>query len=192
MMNALVLNGSTTKDSEIDKLYSSLIEEIKQNNFNVESLLLRDVKISPCQGCFECWVKTPGICRIDDFGREIAKKMIQSNLILHFTPITFGGYSSELKKVIDRFIPTLLPFFTKLAGEIHHKQRYEHRASIIVVGFLDKPDKVKESVFQKLVHRNSLNMEAPLHDVIIYTKDRDQPEFLKEFKMILKKVEGNV
>ncbi|MFW9942784.1 MAG: flavodoxin family protein [Candidatus Thorarchaeota archaeon] len=189
-MKALLLNGSTTKDSEMDMLYSSLIEELKQNDFDVESILLRDVEVAACQGCFDCWVKTPGECKIDDSGREIAKKMVQTNLILHFTPITFGGYSSELKKVLDRFIPTILPFFTKRAGEIHHKQRYEKRASIIVVGFLDKPDKVKESVFRKLVHRNSLNMEAPSHNVIIYTKSGDKTEFLNEFKKILKQVEA--
>ncbi|MFX1355893.1 MAG: flavodoxin family protein [Promethearchaeota archaeon] len=190
MINALLLNGSITEDSEIDLLYSSIVEEIKRRDYNVESILLRDVKVAACQGCFDCWVKTPGECKIDDSGREIAKKMVQTNLILHFTPITFGGYSSELKKVIDRFIPTILPFFTKRAGEIHHKQRYEKRASIIVVGFLDKPDKAKESVFRKLVHRNSLNTEAPHHNVIIYTKNGDQTEFLNEFKKILKKVEA--
>lgn len=191
MMKALLLNGSITHDSEIDMLYSSIIEEIRQNNFDIESILLRDVNVAACQGCFDCWVKTPGECKIDDYGREIAKKMVQSNLILHFTPITFGGYSSELKKAIDRFIPTILPFFTKHKGEIHHKQRYEKRASIIVVGFLEKPDKVKESLFQKLVYRNSLNMEAPIHDVIIYTKNGDQNQLLIQLRKILKNMEGD-
>ncbi|MFX1259179.1 MAG: flavodoxin family protein, partial [Promethearchaeota archaeon] len=190
MMNALLLNGNTTEDSEIDMLYYSIVEEIKRCDFNVESILLRDVKVTACQGCFDCWVKTPGECKIDDSGREIARKMVQSNLILHFTPITFGGYSSEIKKVIDRFIPTILPFFTKRAGEIHHKQRYEKRASIIVIGFLDKPDKVKESVFRELTYRNSLNMEGPYHEVLIYIKNGDQTEFLHQFKKILKKVGG--
>lgn len=189
MMKALLLNGSISEVREIDMLYSSIIEEIKRNNYDVESILLKEVKVSACQGCFECWVKTPGECKIDDLGRKIAKKMVQSNLILHFTPITFGGYSSELKKVIDRFIPTILPFFTKREGEIHHKQRYKKRAAIIVVGYLDKPDKVKETVFKKLIYRNSLNMEAPSHDVIIFVKNQDPTEFLDKFNKILEKAE---
>jgi multimeric flavodoxin WrbA len=191
-MKALLLNGSSSEDNEIDELYSSIIEEIKQRNFDVESILLREVKVAACQGCFECWVKTPGECKTDDFGRDVAKKNVQSNLILHFTPITFGGYSSELKKVIDRFIPNILPFFRKYKGEIHHKQRYMNRAPIIVVGILDKPDKKKETVFKELVYRNSLNMDAPSHDVIIYTKNDDPKEFLNNFKLILKKVEVNI
>jgi multimeric flavodoxin WrbA len=189
-MKALLLNGSTIKDSEMDLLYSSLIEELKQNRFDIESFLLRNVKVAACQGCFECWVKTPGECKIDDFGRKFAKKLVQSNLVLHFTPITFGGYSSELKKVIDRFIPTILPFFTKRAGEIHHKQRYGKRPSIIVIGYLDKPDEKKESVFIELAYRNSFNMEGPYHEVLVYVKNGDQTKFLNNFKKILKKVGG--
>ena len=189
MMKALLLNGTISEDSEIDMLYSSIIEELKQNNFNIDSVLLRDVNIAACQGCFECWVKTPGECKIDDYGRELAKKIVQSNLIFHFTPITFGGYSSELKKVIDRFIPTILPFFTRQTGEIHHKQRYKNRAPIIVIGFLDNPDKVKENLFKKLVYRNSLNMEAPSHNLLIYSKNVDPKEFLNIFTQLLKNVE---
>ena len=76
--------------------------------------------------------------------------MVQSNLIIHFTLITFGGYSSELKKVIDRFIPTILPFFTKRNGEIHHKYRYGKRGSIIAVGVLDTPNEEKEAIFKEV------------------------------------------
>ena len=96
-MKALVLDGSLTKDSDIDIIYSSIIKELESKGFDIETILLQNTKVAPCQGCFDCWVKTPGECRTDDDGREIAKKMVQSQLIIHFTPITFGGYSSELK-----------------------------------------------------------------------------------------------
>jgi len=185
-MKALLLDGRLHDD--FDMIHASISEDLERNGFEVESILLRDIKVAACQGCFECWVKTPGECKINDHGREIAKKMVQSNLIIHFTPIIFGGFSSELKKVIDRFIPTILPFFTKRKGETHHKYRYEKRASIIAVGVLDKPDDEKETVFEELVYRNSLNMGGPIHEAIIYIKNQDKDDFTHEFAKILKKV----
>jgi multimeric flavodoxin WrbA len=81
-MKALVLDGSLTKDSDIERLYASILEELESKGFEIETILLQDIKVAPCQGCFDCWVKTPGECRTDDEGREIAKKMVQSQLFI--------------------------------------------------------------------------------------------------------------
>ena len=190
-MKALILDGNLKEDSDIDPLYSSVIEEIEKKGFEVESITLRNVSVAACQGCFDCWVKTPGECRTDDYGRDVAEKMVQSNLIVHFTPIIFGGYSSEIKKVIDRFIPTISPFFTKRNGETHHIHRYQKRAAIIAIGFLDKPDNEQQKVFKDLVFRNSLNMGAQIHKGIIYIKGQRMDDFIKELHTILEKVEVN-
>jgi len=49
-------------------------------------------------GCFGCWNKTPGTCVMKDDSAKIAKAVVNSDLLIFLTPITFGGYSSELKK----------------------------------------------------------------------------------------------
>ncbi len=187
-MKALLFNGYSNHDLDAETICPIIIEELNRNGFEVEHIVLRDINVSACQGCFDCWVKTPGECKINDYGREIIKKIIHSNLIIHFTPITFGGYSSELKKVMDRFLPILLPFLTKRNGETHHKYRYKIRSSIIAIGVLNKPNKEKESIFKELVYRNSLNMGAPVHEAIIYTKNQNKNDFTSEFVKILKKV----
>lgn len=188
-MKALLLNGFSNNDFDAEKISSLIVEELKRNGFEVEQIILRDFDVAACQGCFDCWVKNPGECRTDDYGREVAKKMVQSSLIIHFTPITFGGYSSELKKVVDRFLPNVLPFFTKRNGETHHNYRYEKRGSIIAIGVLEHPDEEKEAIFRELIYRNSLNMGAPVHEAIIYTKNQNKTDFMSEFAKILKKVE---
>jgi multimeric flavodoxin WrbA len=191
-MKALLLNGILKDDPDFEMISSSIIELLEGNGFETEQIILKNVKVTPCQGCFECWVKTPGECKTDDNGRAIAKKIVQSNLIIHFTPIIFGGYSSELKKVLDRFIPTILPFFTSRNRETHHKYRYDNRGSIIAVGVMDKPDEEKEATFKELVYRNSLNMGAPVHKAIVYIKNQNTNAFLSEFSHLLKKVEERV
>ncbi|MFX0048588.1 MAG: hypothetical protein ACFE8G_10530, partial [Candidatus Hermodarchaeota archaeon] len=97
-----------------------------------------------------------------------------------------------LKKVMDRFIPDILPFFTKRSGETHHNYRYENRSSIIAVGALEKPNREKESTFKELVYRNSLNMGAPVHEAIIYSKNLNKDDFINQFTNILEKVEGKI
>ncbi len=189
MKNALILNGTRKEDAEINAIYSNIINVLESNNWNVNSNLLREKKVAPCQGCFDCWLKTPGECKIHDEGRDIAKYMVQSDLIIHLTEITFGGYSSEMKKVMDRFIPNILPFFKKIKGEVHHKQRYEKRASIIVMGFLTEPDKEQEAVFKELIYRNSINMLAPIHEVLIFVKGQAMDFIIKNFNDILNQIE---
>ena len=188
-MKCILLNGSRTDDAEIDNLYQSIIEELMSRGWDASSHILRNIDIAPCQGCFDCWIKTPGVCRIDDISRDITGEMVHGQLIIHFTPITFGGYSSEIKKVLDRFIPVLLPFFQKVKGEIHHKFRYERRPSILVIGCLEHPDEEEQSTFKTLVSRNSHNMGAPIHEALIYTKGQVASDFLTEFTRILSEVE---
>jgi multimeric flavodoxin WrbA len=187
MLKALLLDGRSNDDYDI--VCSSMIEVLDKEGFEVAPILLREANVAACQGCFECWVKSPGECKIDDYSREVSKKMVQSDLIIHFTPITFGGYSSTIKYVIDRFIPNILPFFTKRNGETHHKYRYKKRAAIIAVGFMEESNEEEESTFKDLVYRNTLNMGAPIHEPIIFIKNQNKNDFLIEFSDILEKVE---
>jgi hypothetical protein len=122
---------------------------------------LRDLDVAPCRGCFGCWVKTPGVCIIDDVGREIAKTVARSELLVFVTPVTFGGYSAELKKAVDRLIPLILPYFTFVGREVHHIRRYRRYASLLGIGILPRSDESQERVFRRLVRRNSINFHAP-------------------------------
>lgn len=187
-MKTLILDGSTEQNSEIIKLNSLVQENLKKINSKITYIPLIEEHIAPCQGCFDCWLKTPGVCRIEDFGREITKLMVQNDLIMFITPITFGGYSSELKKAVDRFIPNILPFFKKVNGEIHHKQRYEKIASKIFIGYLNNPDKEKENIFKELTYRNSLNMEGRVFQTLIYIQSQGISEFENRLQDILLEV----
>lgn len=189
-MNALLLNGIPDKDSKHRKIHDIITEVLKQNQFYINDILLRDRKVTPCQGCFDCWINTPGICRIDDYGRVVVQQIVKNDLIIHLTPIIFGGYSSLLKKVMDRSIPLLLPFFKTVEGEIHHKQRYENRPCIIVIGYQDNPNKKFEETFRKITYRNSLNFEAPLYKTLTYSMNQDVSELQNELNNILKEVKS--
>ena len=173
-MDYLILNGMLENDSFLQKVNNRISEELHNKGLQGESIILRDKEIKPCLGCFKCWVQTPGICVIDDYGREVAKKMAQSDILFYLTSIQFGGYSSELKKALDRSIGLLMPFFRVFHEEIHHETRYDKYPNMIVYGVLDEPNKEQEEIFTELVQRNSLNNFAPeFNSQIIYKSDND-------------------
>ena len=179
-MKALVLNGERKGESVIDLVLEAVIHALSLEGWSVETILLREKKITRCTGCFGCWTKTPGICVIDDFGRELARKTVQCDLMIYLTPITFGGYSSELKKAIDRFAcPMLLPFFTRINGEVHHKARYMTLPSILGVGILPRPEEESEQIFAELVKRNAVNLHSPAVQSVVYYLSQD-PEQIEE------------
>ncbi len=158
-MKALILNGLAKGDNY---LYTLVRDELKDRGWEESGIFLHEKHIVPCQGCFGCWVKTPGICLMDDDGREVAKKAVQSDLMVFLTPVTFGGYSSVLKRAVDRLMQIILPFFMKINGEVHHKPRYARYPCLVGLGVLSKPDEEGERIFKTLVARNAVNLHSPL------------------------------
>jgi multimeric flavodoxin WrbA len=76
-MKAVVLNGGKENDLRIIEVLDTIVSELSANVVDIKTFNLRDMKISCCLGCFKCWVKTPGVCIIDDDGRTLAKEVIQ-------------------------------------------------------------------------------------------------------------------
>ncbi|MGY5873523.1 MAG: flavodoxin family protein [Candidatus Thorarchaeota archaeon] len=170
-MNALILDGTTEVSPFSERSLEALQEILDKNSISFEVITLREKTISHCRGCFKCWIKTPGICTIDDDARDITRKMIQSDLVVFFTPIHFGGYSRFLKAQLDRSICLVLPMFGKFNGEIHHKKRYETYPSILGIGLLTEENSESADLFREHVYRNSLNLHSPQVTTIILHPD---------------------
>ncbi|MCX6059504.1 MAG: NAD(P)H-dependent oxidoreductase [Chloroflexi bacterium] len=155
-MKTLILDGFQINDSTSAKIKSSLLAQLQ----NAEILVLCEQKIGNCAGDFFCWVRSPGMCNTNDDNRIIAEKIMQSDLVIYLTPVTFGGYSSALKCMVDHQIQNISPFFATINGKIHHQSRYQSYPNILTIGWMDQPNAQSEVVFRQLVHRNAINMYA--------------------------------
>jgi len=189
-MRALLLDGTKSNNDESTMIFDLMAEELKKLNWDVVSIVLEDKNIDYCTGCFGCWVQTPGECVIKDYEENVVRNMVHSDLIIYLTPIVFGGYSSILKKALDRQISRVLPYFTKINGEVHHSKRYERQQSLLSIGLLEKHDSEKEEVFKTLVARNAINMWSPFQRAIVYLKGGDVSEFGNNFNEALMEVEA--
>lgn len=150
-----------------------LEEELSIGGWDVEPVLLHQLDIRSCIGCFRCWNTTPGICTgvKDDDAEEVTRKVINSELVVFLTPLTFGGYSSELKKIIERFLGLLQPGTTRESGETHHLKRYDRYPSILAVATTEKLDEEEVQLFKVLGDRHSLNFYPPKHRAEVFQTD---------------------
>lgn len=160
-MKTLILDGSTNPEPIAGLIRVALLDDLSSRGADVEYVSLSEKHIGNCQGDFFCWVRSPGMCAIDDDNRAIARSLINSDLLVFLTPITFGGYSSHLKGALDHMIQNISPFFTMIKGEIHHRRRYQRYPRLLVLGWLPEKDAGSEAIFHHLVYRNALNMYAP-------------------------------
>lgn len=176
-MRAFVMDGGPAAAADrrgTARAGLALRSDLDGRGYDVDAVLLCDTSIAYCRGCFECWTRTPGVCRTADPGRDLARRLIASDVAVFLTPVTFGGYSSELKKAVDRIIGLVSPFFCRVDGETHHVKRYRRYPAIVGLGVLPAPDPDDEEIFRTLVRRNALNLRAPASAAaIVYPDDDD-------------------
>lgn len=162
-MRALILNGALAGDNDLAPVEQSLDTALSIRGWTVDRIQLRDLTIAYCQGCFDCWVKTPGLCKAKDKAPEVTRALCKADLLVLLSPVTFGGYSSEIKKALDRSIGIVSPFFTRIGGEVHHKARYTRYPALLGIGVMREPDAEEERIFRTLVSRNAVNFHSPAH-----------------------------
>jgi len=172
-MKATILSGALPGDSFVDAASIALQDALEAEGWTVTTWNLRDQKLAYCLGCFECWTKTPGLCRIDDAGRQVAASIIGGDLTVYLTPITFGGYSSDLKKAVDRIICLISPFFVRIDGEVHHHARYDRYPDLLGVGVLPAPHPDQEKIFRTLIDRNAINLHAREHSSMVLYRSQE-------------------
>jgi len=135
-------------------------------------------------------VQKPGVCVFEDDGQKLAPAVIASDLTVFFAPVTFGGYSADLKKGLDRLIGLISPFFMTIAGEIHHRPRYDKYPALMGVGVQEKPDRDSGEIFSTLVQRNALNFHSPGHAALLIPVGQDEKSICEKFAAVLNDLEG--
>ena len=170
-MKILILDGCAAEHPTAARQVAWLDEICRERGWSVATLTLRTMTIAPCTGCFGCWLRTPGICVTDDDGREVLRQMMQHDGVVMVTPVTFGGYSSLLKRALDRSIPMISPFFATINGETHHQRRYDCHPRLAMLGVTADDNPEEEQVFRTLAERNAINFHEQRPAVALVRSD---------------------
>jgi ferredoxin len=174
-MKTLILDAVTTTGMPptVARLGSIIEDECRKADWGVRTIVVPEMDISPCMGCFQCWVRTPGICVIGDAGQSVAGAWMLSDVVVLVTPVTFGGYSAVLKRAVDRVIPILSPYFMKIRGEVHHKPRYEKYPALVGIGVLPSRDDESVALFSRIIERHATNAHSPWHRAFVLCSDQE-------------------
>lgn len=181
----MILNGAERDDDVANLVSQLIISKLNSYEVNVKILELRKEVVASCLGCFSCWFKTPGICVINDVGRDITRMVVHSDVVIFISSIVFGGYSAELKKALDRLIPFLNPDVMKIKGEVHHRQRYVNSFKLIGVGISEDDNEENSKIFINLIERNSINFHCKSHFSLVINSKETAEEIAVHLKSIL-------
>ena len=184
-MKTLILCDRESVEHRDFELCSQVREAVLKAGSDAHIVVLNGDDIKPCLGCFQCWVKTPGLCVMtDDRTNIITSQEIRSDVLVLLSKICYGGYSYDIKSFLDRSIPNISPFFEIVNGEMHHEMRYDRFPYTITIGYGTCTAQERQT-FISLAERNALNMRPPKHFVFTMQSAGEVGETMRSLSDIL-------
>ena len=92
--------GSPRRGGNSEVLLDQCLKGARDKGATTVKLVLRDLKIAPCQGCNQCL--TTGECKVADGMREVHRALLQADAVIVASPIYFSGLTGQTKCMIDR------------------------------------------------------------------------------------------
>jgi len=163
-MNVLIVNGNDAPaDAAFDAWLDTLEDHLRAAGHRVTAFRLRDMDVKSCIGCFDCWIKTPGVCVTGDAFPEVLRGFVAADAAVFASPLKLGFTTALLKKATDKIIPTLLPYIEGASGESRHFLRYGRSPRFAVV-YAPEPDTDAEdlTLLTTLWRRLGRNAHTPV------------------------------
>lgn len=180
---SVVILDAVESESPIQNILKRIL---KQNDKEILYFKLKEMNILPCRSCGACAFKSPGKCIFSDDMPEILRAFARSSVVVMLTPIRFGGYSSQLKKALDKFMVVGAPLYKVKDGHLLHPMRYGSKV-LFVIGMNEENLKNSEEAFRKLVDHNALNMEC-VQKTLIFKPSDDTAKIENEIDNVLTEV----
>ncbi len=144
-----------------EKFLTKITENVNQSGIIIDEkicVICNDNKIKNCMGCFECWIKTPGKCKIRDGYENLGSLYSKAKHITVISKCFYGSYSPFVKNVLDRTIPYLLPFFKYKNREMHHITRSKTKFDLNVYFYGKNLTQNEKISAKEIVKANSINL----------------------------------
>ena len=90
--------------------------------------------------------------------QEVFRQLVASDVLVLATPVRFGSYCAELKKVVDRFQPLMVPLYVIRGGEMHFRGRYDLPKIVGRRALAEEPDEAE--AFRFLIGRLAVNVDT--------------------------------
>jgi multimeric flavodoxin WrbA len=133
-MRLAILDGDERPPGTLlDQAIVRLVAAATARGATAERIRLRNLRLHQCVGCFDCWVRSPGRCRLRDDGSRIVAAAAGADVLVFASPLIMGFTSALLKRAHDRILPILLPYIRVVDGECHHGLRYQQGPDVALL-----------------------------------------------------------
>jgi multimeric flavodoxin WrbA len=172
-MKICILNGDmTTEASHFSDYLRNLSFELNKEH-QVDLFALNQMNLHYCIGCWTCWIKTPGRCVHKDDAEQIFRSIINSDFFIFASPVIAGFTSSLLKKITDRLIVLIHPYFKIIYGEAHHRKRYEKYPDFgLIIQHEKDTDEEDLQIIKDIYERTAINFHSKLRFMKQIEKDK--------------------
>jgi NAD(P)H-dependent FMN reductase len=177
-MKAVVIASVPAGHTPLVTVTELLDQELRASGYDsIERFVVEASKLGFCQGEFDCWVKTPGRCKIHDTEQAITAAIPGADALVLVGPTQFGGYNHALKRAVDRLICLITPFFEQRNALTHHEPRYQRYPALYAIGWLPRHDPGQARTFAELNDANAINLCAPARGSVVL--DGEHPELYR-------------
>ena len=122
-----------TTENHIGKVIAEELLGSAENAVEFELIDTAGMHISHCVGCNYCWLKTPGICAIQDDYEPILRKISVADQVWLVSDTHFGFVSWQTKNIVDRIMPLVTMYLKFKDGQMRHVMRYGHQPDIGII-----------------------------------------------------------
>lgn len=104
---------------EITKRVEASLKKLN-NELQFDYVMLKDVNLLLCKGCYQCFLKGEEFCPLKDDRGEIERKMLEADGVIFTTPVYAYNLSWIMKNFIDRF------------AYVCHRPRFHGKKAMII------------------------------------------------------------
>jgi len=99
-LKVLGIAGSPRRGGNTNLLLAEVMKGAASRGAEVKTIILNDLKITPCQHCDACL--EAGKCKIEDDMQMMYRELEEADRIVLASPIQFMGVTAQMKAMIDR------------------------------------------------------------------------------------------
>lgn len=111
-MKVIAINGSPRKEGNTAMALEIMLEELRKEGIEVETIHIGSEAIHGCIGCGYCSNSKENVCVFkDDIVNEVAKKMRNADGFILASPTYYAGIAGTMKSFLDRVFYTSSSYF---------------------------------------------------------------------------------
>ena len=198
-MKITAINGSPKgKRSATFLMVEEFLEGARQQGAETAHVLLFEMKIHHCMGCFSCWTRTPGVCIFRDDMQKI--NTADSDIVIYATPLYVDNISGLLKVFMERNVSSANPTFeTDANGEAVHPKKQKLPPKIMVMANCGFPGLEHFAVLKVLFRRVARNLQTDLiaeiyrdEGPLLTINSQNFEEVVENYKRLLQKAGSEI